>query len=472
MPEPADPTLPEQRSPRAAAQRGGGTGLHRGLKNRHVQMIALGGAIGTGLFYGSATGIQTAGPAIILAYLLGGAVIFLVMRALGEMSVHTPVSGAFSHYAFENWSKRAGFVSGWNYWFNYIVVSMAELAVVGTYVNFWLPQIPTWASAAVMLVVITAINLVNVRAYGEMELALTIVKVVAILAMIAFGLVLVATGSDIGGVPAGVANLWEHGGFLPHGITGLALAFVVVMFSFGGVELIGITAGEVDDPRRTIPRAINQIVLRILIFYVGSMFVILTIYPWTRIDGSMSPFVAIFDGIGIHGAAHVLNVVVLTAAASAYNSGLFANGRMLHALAQQGNAPAFLGRTSRAGVPVAAVLVSSAVTAVAVVLAFLVPDQAFLILIAVALAAGLINWSMVLITQMLFRRRIGAGAVAQLRYRMPLFPITNIVALALLVALFIGMAFMPQYRAAAVIGPLWLLLLIGAYTLRERRRAH
>lgn len=434
-------------------------------------MIALGGAIGTGLFYGSANGIQMAGPGILFAYIIGGALIFLVMRALGEMSVHTPVSGAFSSYAFENWSRRAGFVSGWNYWFNYVVVSMAELAVVGTYVNFWFPQVPVWASAAVMLVIITGINLVNVRAYGEMELALAIVKVVAILAMIGFGLVLIATGSTIGGVPAGISNLWDHGGFLPHGIAGLAFAFVVVMFSFGGVELIGITAGEVEDPRRTIPRAINQIVLRILIFYVGSMFVILCIYPWTRIDGSMSPFVAIFDGIGISGAAHMLNVVVLTAAASAYNSALFANGRMLHALAAQGNAPRFLGRTSRAGVPVAAVLTSSAVSAVAVVLAFLIPEQTFLVLVAVALAAGLINWSMVLITQMLFRRRIGAAQAGRLAYRMPLFPVANIVALALLVALFVGMAFMPQYRAAAVVGPVWLLGLVLAFTLTERRRA-
>lgn len=444
-----------------------GEGMSRHLKNRHIQMIALGGAIGTGLFYGSATGIRLTGPSIILAYLIGGCIIFMVMRALGEMSVHTPVSGAFSFYAYKNWSPFAGFFSGWNYWFNYILVSMAELAVVGTYVNFWLPGVPTWVTAAIFLVSITLVNLVDVKAYGEIEFWLAIVKVVAVVAMIVFGIVLIALGSELGGTPASISHLWDQGGFMPNGIGGLALAFVVVMFSFGGVELIGITAGEADNPKKTIPMAINQVVYRILIFYVGSMFVILSIYPWTKVNGEMSPFVAIFDGIGISGAAHVLNVVVLTAAISAYNSGLYANGRMLYSLAHQGNAPRFLGRLNRAGSPMWGVLVSSGVTAIAVVLAFIVPDRVFAILISVALAAGIINWVMVIITQMRFRRRIGPEEVRRLAFRMPLYPVANIVVLVLLVSLFIGMAFMPDYRIAAIVGPAWIALLTCAYCIKR-----
>lgn len=443
-------------------------GLQRQLKNRHIQMIALGGAIGTGLFYGSATGIQAAGPGILLAYIIGGCVIFMVMRALGEMSVHTPVSGAFSFYAYRNWSKFAGFFSGWNYWFNYILVSMAELAVVGTYVNFWFPQVPIWLTAAVFLVVVTAINLINVKTFGEFEFWFSLVKVVAICAMIVFGVVMIVSGIGNEGVPVGISNLWEHGGFLPFGLGGVALSFVVVMFSFGGVELIGITAGEADDPQKSIPKAINQVVYRILIFYVGSMLVILALFPWNGIDGKMSPFVAIFDGIGISGAAHVLNVVVLTAAVSAYNSGLYANGRMLYSLAHQGNAPRYLGKLNKSGSPYAAVLTSSAITSIAVVLAFLFPDQVFLYLISVALAAGIINWTMVIITQMLFRRRIGATQVKLLKFRMPLYPVSNIVVLVALVALFIGMAFMESYRMATIVGPLWMILLTVVYFVKKR----
>ena len=448
--------------------------LVRGLKNRHIQMIALGGAIGTGLFYGSATSIGMAGPAITLAYVIGGAVIFLIMRALGEMSVHTPVSGAFSHYAFENWGRFAGFFSGWNYWFNYVVVSMAELAVVGIYVNYWFPDVPSWVSAAIFLVLITAVNLINVKAYGEFEFWFAIIKVVAIIAMIGFGAVMITTGLGNDGEATGISNLWENGGFFPNGIWGVVTAMVVVMFSFGGVELIGITAGEADNPRRTIPKAINQVVYRILVFYVGAIFVMLAIFPWNEIGQDGSPFVIIFDRIGVAGAATLLNVVVLTAAVSAYNSGLYSNGRMLYSLSLQGNAPKYLGRLNASGAPAAGVLTSSAVTAIAVVLNFLFPGKVFLYLISVALIAGIFNWSMVVITQMKFRKRIGATEVRALTFRMPFFPVANYVVLTFLAGIVVLMAFLPDFRYALYVGPLWIGLLYVAFRIKtaaERRRA-
>ncbi|ROR55296.1 amino acid/polyamine/organocation transporter (APC superfamily) [Luteococcus japonicus] len=445
-------------------------GLQRSLKNRHIQLIALGGAIGTGLFYGSSASITMAGPAILLAYLLGGAVIFLIMRALGEMSVHTPVSGAFSHYAYENWGAFPGFFSGWNYWFNYIAVSMAELVVVGSYVQFWFPGVPEWVSSAVFLVLVTAINLVSVRAFGEFEFWFAIIKVTAIVAMILFGLGIICFGWGNGGDATGISNLWAHGGFFPTGISGLTMAMVVVLFSFGGVELIGITAGEADDPRRSIPKAINQVVARILIFYVGAIFVMLCLFPWNQVGKEGSPFVTIFSKLGIGSAATILNVVVLTAAVSAYNSGLYSNGRMLYSLARQGNAPAVLGRLNKAGSPWVGVLASSAVTALAVLLNFLLPGKVFLYVISVALIAGIFNWAMIVVTQLKFRQRLGADEVSRLGFRMPWSPWSNYLVLACLAGVVVLMAFIPDYRVALYVGPAWIALLALAHSLRRRTR--
>ena len=323
--------------------------LRKSLKNRHVQLIALGGAIGTGLFYGSSESIALAGPSILLAYLVGGLAIFMIVRALGEMSVEDPRAGAFSYYATRYWSKRAGFVSGWNYWFNYILVSMVELSVVGSFVNYWFPAIPQWVSAAVFLVVIAAMNLLGVSKFGEFEFWFAIIKIVAVIAMIVSGLaVLIAGLPTDSGVKASFSNWFAlDGGVLPHGLlqqsadgqwTGLLMALVVVMFSFGGTELIGITAGETEDPRRTIPRATNGIIWRILVFYIGALGVIMAVVPWNTIDGTTSPFVQIFDSVGVHAAAGILNFVCLTAVMSVYNSGLYANSACCTRLARQGNA--------------------------------------------------------------------------------------------------------------------------------------
>ena len=265
--------------------------LRKSLKNRHIQLIALGGAIGTGLFYGSSESISLAGPAILLAYLIGGIAIFMIVRALSEMSVEDPKAGAFSYYATRYWSKRAGFVSGWNYWFNYILVSMVELSVVGSFVNYWFPNIPQWASAAFFLVVITAANLMGVSKFGEIEFWFAIIKIVAVLAMIVGGVAVIAFNLPTdSGIRASFANWFAlDGGFLPNGVmqrtadgtwTGLLMALVVVMFSFGGTELIGVTAGETEDPRTTIPKATNGVIWRILVFYIVALGVIMAVVPW------------------------------------------------------------------------------------------------------------------------------------------------------------------------------------------------
>lgn len=444
--------------------------LHRGLKNRHIQMIALGGAIGTGLFYGSSTTIALVGPAITLSYLIGGIMIFLVVRALGEMSVDEPVSGAFSYYAYKYWGDFPGFFSGWNYWFNYIVVSMAELAVVGAYINFWLPNVPTWVSALIFLVAITLINLINVKAFGEFEFWFALIKVVAIIAMIIFGLLMIFFGLGNNGVPTGFSNLWAHGGFLPNGLWGLLLSLVIVMFSFGGVELIGITAGEADNPKKSIPKAINQVIWRILVFYIGALSILIIIYPWNQVGATGSPFVDIFSKIGIGAAAGILNVVVLTAALSTYNSGLYSNGRMLYSLALQGNAPRAFSKLSENGIPYIGVLFSSALTLITVILNFLVPGKVFMYLISIALIAGIFNWTMIMITQYKFRRQKEAANQAdKLEFKLPLYPIANVITVAYLALVIVMMYFIPDMRISLYIGPIWIVLLYLGYKLRGNK---
>ncbi|MDO4887387.1 MAG: amino acid permease [Actinomycetaceae bacterium] len=444
-------------------------GLRKGLKNRHIQMIALGGAIGTGLFYGSAEGIQLAGPSILIAYAIGGAAIFLVVRALGEMVVHRPASGAFSRYANDYWSPRAGFVAGWSYWFLYIFVSMSELVVVGKYIQYWWPSVPEWVSALVFLILITSANLVGVKAFGEFEFWFAMIKVVAVIGMIVLGTYLIISGTSTG---SGPAPAWSHlfdDGFMPFGINGLLMCLAVVMFSFGGMELVGIAAGETEDPERTIPKAINQLVYRILIFYIGALAVVMSVIPWRDINGKSSPFVQIFDSVGITAAAHILNIVVLTAALSVFNSGLYSNGRMLYTLARQGSAPRFLGRLSAQRVPRNGILLSSGIIGVVVVVVlFFSRDTAFSFFMSTTLASVIITWAMILITHSKFRRHLGPDKVAKLSFKLPGGLVSSVVAMAFFVLVVVMMWRNPNYRLAVIILPIWLTVLLIGYELKTR----
>lgn len=443
--------------------------LKRGLKSRHIQLIALGGAIGTGLFYGSASTIELVGPAVMLSYALGGLFIYLIMRSLGEMCVHEPVSGAFSTFAYKYWGELAGFVSGWNYWFCYIAVSMAEVTAVGIYVNFWFPDIPQWLSGLVMFIVVTCINLLGVKAFGEIEFWGAIIKVIAVIIMILFGLAIILFGVGNGGVPTGFSNLFDHGGFLPNGISGLLLSLVVVTFAFGGTELIAITAGEAEKPDKTIPKAINQVLFRILIFYVGSMLVLVTLFPWNEVGTEGSPFVIIFERLGIPAAASILNFIVITATFSAYNSCLYSNSRMLFGLAEQGNAPKFLAKVAKNGIPTRTVLFSSGIVGIAVILNVYLPEQVFVIFMSVAILAIIINWIMVLITHLKFRKTLTPEQVSNLKFKMPFFPYLNYVTIGYLVMLVILMGFLPSYRLSLYMAPVWLSILVIAYKIKAKK---
>ena len=442
-----------------------GDQLKRGLKNRHIQLIALGGAIGTGLFLGSASVIQSAGPGIILGYAIAGFIAFLIMRQLGEMVVEEPVAGSFSHFAYKYWGSFAGFASGWNYWVLYVLVAMAELTAVGKYIQFWYPEIPTWASAAAFFVLINAINLTNVKVFGEMEFWFAIIKVVAVVAMIIFGGWLLFSGN--GGPQATVRNLWEQGGFLPHGMTGLVMMMAIIMFSFGGLELVGITAAEADNPEQSIPKATNQVIYRILIFYVGSLAVLLSLLPWTRVTADTSPFVLIFHELGDTFVANALNVVVLTAALSVYNSCVYCNSRMLFGLAQQGNAPKALLNVDKRGVPVNTIIVSAVVTALCVLINYLAPESAFGLLMALVVATLLLNWIMICLAHLRFRaamRRKGR----ETQFKALLYPAGNYLCIAFLAMILVLMCTMDGMRTSAILLPVWIVFLFAAFKLSRK----
>ncbi len=360
-------------------------GLRRGLKNRHIQLIALGGAVGTGLFLGAGPAIFFAGPAIILGYAVAGFFSFLIMRQLGDMVAEEPVAGSFSFFAYKYWGDFPGFLSGWNYWLLYVMVGISELVAVSAYVEFWWPEIPTWQSSLFFFLLINAINLIAVKAYGELEFWFAMIKIAAVCAMIAIGgYILLLHPALVPG--AGFENLWrpplvgEHAGdasfsgFFPKGLKGLLTALPIIMFAFGGLELVGITAAEADEPRRIIPRAINQIIYRILFFYIGTITILLSLYHWSNLHPQDSPFVMIFERIHFTAVAGTLNFVVLTAALSVYNSAVYCTSRMLYGLALQKNAPAFFARTNARGVPIPAMLLAGTLTLAVVPLNYFLPS--------------------------------------------------------------------------------------------------
>ncbi|MDX9666410.1 amino acid permease [Pseudomonas sp. P5_152] len=442
-------------------------GLKRGLSARHIRFMALGSAIGTGLFYGSASAIQMAGPAVLLAYLIGGAAVFMVMRALGEMAVHNPVSGSFGHYASTYLGPMSGFILGWTYAFEMIIVCLADVTAFGIYMGFWFPEVARWIWVLGIVLLIGGLNLCNVKVFGEMEFWLSLLKVAAIVAMIlgGFGIMLFGIGTASTETAPGLSNLWAHGGFMPNGIGGVIASLAVVMFAFGGIEIIGITAGEAKDPQRVIPRAINAVPLRILLFYVLTLFVLMAIYPWPQIGSQGSPFVQIFDSLGIGAAATVLNIVVISAAVSAINSDIFGAGRMMYGLAQQGHAPKGFAQLSKQGVPWMTVVVMGAALLGGVVLNYLIPKDVFLVIASIATFATVWVWLMILVTQVAMRRSMTREQVAELKFPVPFWPYAPAAAIVFMLFVFGVLGYFPSTQAALVVGAVWIVLLVIAYKL-------
>jgi histidine transporter len=443
-------------------------GLSRGLRSRHIRFIALGSAIGTGLFYGSSESIKAGGPAVLLAYLIGGAAVFLVLRSLGEMAVASPSAGSFGEYATRHLGPLAGFTTGWTYAFEMVIVCVADITAVGVYMGFWFPGVPRWIWVLAAVLLIGALNLVSVKVFGELEFWLSLVKIVAIVAMILAGICVIAFGLGDGDGHVGLSNLWSHGGFFAGGADGFVLSFAVVMFAFGGTEIIGVTAGEAESPEKTIPSAVNSIPLRIILFYVLTLAVIMSITPWQDIDASGSPFVEIFAGVGLKSAAAVLNLVVLTAALSAINSDIFAAGRTMFGLAERRQGPAVMLRVTRNGVPWVTTLVMIGALLFGVLMNVLMPGEIFLVISSIATFATVWVWLMILLTHVKARRTMSAAETASLKFPAPFWPYGQIAAIVFMAAVMVLLGFHESTRVALVVGAVWLALLAGVHALWVR----
>ncbi len=439
--------------------------LKRDLANRHVQLIAIGGTIGTGLFLGSGKAIQLAGPSVIFAYLIVGVALFFMMRALGELLLSNAGYESFTDIAEDYLGPRAAFITGWTYWFCWIMTAMADVIAVGVYVQYWF-DIPQWVPAIVCLLLLLGLNLLTVKLFGELEFWFALIKVITILALIVIGVVLLVMGYQTDAGTVSLGNLWNHGGLFPNGVTGFLLSFQMVVFAFVGVELVGVAAAETSNPRKNIPSAINKIPLRILFFYVGALIVLLCINPWTELNATESPFVKTFSLIGIPLAAGIINFVVLTSAASACNSGLFSTSRILFTLSKSEQAPRSFKKLTKNAVPGNALWVSTIVVSVGALLSKLIPEQAFGIVTTISAICFIWVWSVILISHIKYRRT-RSDLHKKSAFKAPFAPFVNYVVLALFGLILIVLLLAEATRPALLLTPIWFILLFFLYAFKK-----
>ncbi|MGP3950128.1 amino acid permease [Streptomyces sp. 7N604] len=444
-------------------------GYQRGLGSRQVQMIAIGGAIGVGLFMGAGANIAKAGPSIILMYALAGVVIFFIMRALGELLLYRPVSGSFAEYAREFLGPFFGYATGWTYWLMWVVTGMAELTAAAIYINFWFPEIPQWVSALVFLVVLFGVNLISVKIFGEVEFWFSMIKVTAIIGMIVIGLGVLTLGFSDAGETAAASNLWAHHGIFPNGIGSSLMTLQGVMFAYLAVELVGVTAGESENPEKTLPKAINTLPWRIIVFYVGALVILLSVIKWTEFSAGQSPFVHGFEKMGIPLAAGIINFVVLTAALSSCNSGMYSTGRMLRDLASNAEAPKVFGKLNARKTPAVGITVSVALMGIGVVLNYVVPEKAFGYVTSVATAAGIWTWMMILVSHILYRRAVRAGRLQASSFPAPGGSLFSYVALATLIFVTGLIAYDKDARVSLYVGAGWALCLAIGWAILKTR---
>jgi len=437
-----------------------------GLKHRHLHFIALGSAIGTGLFYGSAGAIQAAGPSVLVVYLLAGAVVYFMLRALGEMAVRHPITGSFAGYARMFMGGWAGYITGWMFAFEMVIVALADLTAIGVYMRFWFPDVSQWVWVAATLLIVGGANLATVKAFGELEFAFTIIKVGAVLAMIAGGLAVLAFGlSDAH--TTGPVNLVNDGGFFPNGPTGMIASFILVLFAFGGTEIIGVAGSAAQHPEKSVPKAINTVPMRILLFYVLAIAVILMITPWREITGEQSPFVQIFNTLGVSWAAGLLNFVVITAALSAINADLFGAGRVITGLAHQKHAPNFMSKVVR-GVPVMTTIILIATMVIGTILNALLPENIFEVIASLATFATVFVWLMILLAHLYSRRGMSTQDVANLKYKVPFWPYGQYLSIAFILMTFGIMVWQEEYRISLVVGVAFIAIMTAVYFLTNR----
>lgn len=438
--------------------------LQRELNNRHIQLIAIGGAIGTGLFLGSGQTISLTGPSLLFTYMLIGIVLFAFMRALGELLLSNSKFNSFVDIANEYLGPFGGFVIGWTYWVCWIVSSMSDLTAMGQYFAYWYPQVPHWLTVLFIVLLLISFNLLGARLFGELEFWFSIIKIVTIITMVIVGLVLIFLSFKTEYGHASFGNLIHHGGMFPHGAAGFLMSFQIAVYSFIGIELIGVTAGETKNPEKTIPKAINNVPIRILLFYIGGLLVIMSVIPWFKVDPDSSPFVKLFTLIGVPFAAGIVNFVVLTAAASATNSGIYSNSRILFGLAKQGLGPKVLTKTNSNGVPYLSMLVSSITLLIAALLNFIFPDaiKLFIYVTTLSTVLFLVVWGMIIVSYIAYVKKNPEQHQSS-AFKLWGGKIIAYIVLSFFIFIFILLFFSKDTRVAIFISPLWFIFLFFYY---------
>jgi amino acid transporter, AAT family len=409
--------------------------LKKGLLPRHVQFIALAGMIGTGIFKGSSDTLNIAGPSVVFAYLLGGLLLFIVMMALAEMAIVYPNLNV-QHLVYKAFGFHVSFIVGWLYWINWIIVTIVEILAAGSFLQFWFPSVPLWLLSFFCTVLIVGINLFQVKYYGEIEFWFAGIKIVALTAFIILGFCIL-----LGIIPSNihdpVSNYTEHGGFFPHGIGGMLSAFLFVMFSYGGAELIGVAVTETKDAEKVLPKVIKGTMWRVILFYILPILIICGLMPWNKVTGEESPFVQVFSITGLPGAAHIMNFVLITAVLSAANSGIYATSRTLYSMAQSGEAPKRFLKISKQGIPINCIIVTALCILFGVFLAYMTPDQVISYLMTIPGFTILLLWTSICLAQLKLRSQYKVKPYFQVKW----FPYTTILAVVSLSMIFISFIF-------------------------------
>ena len=449
--------------------------LKRSMTAGQMEMISLGGAIGVGLFMGSTSTIKWTGPSVLLAYMFVGLILYIVMRALGEMLYVSPGTGSFADYATEYISPLAGYLAEWANVFQYIVVGISEVVAATEYLKFWWPEISVFWSGIIIIAFLLLANLASAKAYGTLEFWFAMIKVVTIVIMIILGLLVILLGVGNHGKPLGFSNLWSHGGFFTGGIKGFFFSMAIIAGSYEGIELIGISAGEVANPQEAIVKSVKSVLWRILIFYVGAIFVIVTIYPWNQLSNIGSPFVETFTKVGITAAAGIINFVVLTAALSGANSGIYSSSRMLFKLAHEGEAPKTFGKLSKRIVPDRAIVGITSGILIGFILNLIMSTmnksmgELFVVVYSSSVLPGMVAWFVILIAELKFRKN-NAHLMAEHPFKLPLYPYSNYFAFAMLLVIVVFMFINPETRISVGVGAGVLVLASLVYMLKHRNK--
>ena len=449
--------------------------LKRSMTAGQMEMISLGGAIGVGLFMGSTSTIKWTGPSVLLAYMFVGLILYIVMRALGEMLYVSPGTGSFADYAAEYISPLAGYLAEWANVFQYIVVGISEVVAATEYLKFWWPEVSVFWSGIIIIAFLLLANLASAKAYGTLEFWFAMIKVVTIVIMIILGLLVILLGVGNHGKPIGFSNLWSHGGFFTGGVKGFFFSMAIIAGSYEGIELIGISAGEVANPQEAIVKSVKSVLWRILIFYVGAIFVIVTIYPWNQLSNIGSPFVETFTKVGITAAAGIINFVVLTAALSGANSGIYSSSRMLFKLAHEGEAPNTFGKLSKRIVPDRAIVGITSGILIGFILNLIMSTmnksmgELFVVVYSSSVLPGMVAWFVILIAELKFRKN-NSHLMAEHPFKLPLYPYSNYFAFAMLLVIVVFMFINPETRISFGVGAGVLVLASLVYMLKHRNK--